>query len=56
MANSSQILGLLLAGLNTAGTGRNPIATAYHPALRTARLTLFQYKMSLKGDFDSNTR
>jgi hypothetical protein len=36
MENSSQILGLLLAALNTASTGRNPIAPAYHPALGTA--------------------
>jgi hypothetical protein len=36
MENSSQILELLLASLNTATIGRNPIATAYHPALGAA--------------------
>lgn len=32
MDDSSQIVGLLLAALHTASTGRNPIAPAYHPA------------------------
>ena len=36
MDNSSQILGLLLAALNTASSGRSPLATAYHPALGAA--------------------
>jgi len=36
MESSSQILGLLLAAINTATTGRNPIAPAYYPALGTA--------------------